>query len=238
MKTALSKKLTLLFLVVALSVSFIPQSFAAPTLTEIEKQQLINLGYPSAYKSYMQTWYNEFCSEVPPEKAGAYEPFSAFCNFVYNLRYASSPSSLHEFAVVARAVFDEVANESGQRVESMYGVWDCLTNRVANYNSTWSSYYEAASLYGLNSLNVNMPSTYWKSMNVTRPIESASFSKEARLALIKCWAISHDKHSLGAYCSPDPHYKFTSLPWNYKYFNKTSGANRILIGVFYHRIDF
>ncbi|MGX8797792.1 hypothetical protein ACR6HW_17300 [Fusibacter sp. JL298sf-3] len=232
------KKITALILMTALLCTlFAGSAFASSyeQLTESQKTALIEAGYPSNYKGSMQKWYEVIQDELDPFSYGSFTHYGVFVNFVGSMQNTSDPNTLSDFEYVARAAFDEVANESGSRITSLEGVWDCLTNRVANYNSVWSDYREAGEKWGLNSINPNY-SEYWKSINVRKPIESASFSLEARQALVKSYAIAFDKFQMGANPVSNPHYKLTSMPDNYTFFDKSKLTNSIKYGVFwFHR---
>lgn len=232
------KKITVLMLSLVMILSaFSSFTFADSydVLTEDQKANLINLGYPSTYKGSMQKWYENIQDEIgDPFAYGSFTHYGVMCNFVSSMKKTTDPSSLSDFEYVARGAFDEAANESGQRVESLEAVWDCLTNRVKGYNHIWSNYRIAGEKWGLNSINPKY-SQYWKGQNVIRPLESASFSNEARITLIKSYMIAFNKFQQGAN-PPSPHYKLTDLPDEYTFFNKEKLEHSIKKGAFwFHR---
>lgn len=208
------------------------------TLTESPKQTLYDLGYPQQSSSYINSWYNEFMEGIGHNSFhfGSFNAFGAFRIFVTNMQNETNPNNVSDFAFVARGVFDEVAMHPGKRIEDTKYIYDSLTNRVQNYSDTWGNYKQAASKWGLNSLNPDYWE-YWQSMNVRRPIESASFSPEARQAVIFSYVIAWDKFQCGANPVSNPHFRLTNLPGEYVYFNKSTTYptnNPILRGSYYY----
>lgn len=203
-------------------------SFASTnSLTEAQKDQLIQLGYPSSYRIYLNDWYNEI-KKYDPFSYGSFSHFGMLCNFVSAMKYETDKENLPDFAAIARATYDEVSDVSASvMVYSLKGIWDSLTNRVLSPNFG-NSYTDAA--LGLNSY------TDWYNPGVINPLEDSSGDSVTREALLKAYTISFKKHRLGA--NPGyPHFKLTNLPNNYCYFyesNRPLQPNEIRRGAFIH----
>ncbi len=176
------------------------------SLTEKQKDILIELGYPSDYRAYLDSWYDEVCNYDSSE-GGSFTKFGMLCNFVSNMKYTTDRNNLSDFAAIARAVYDEVSNVPARKMKySMKGIWDSLTNRVLKYDY---EYIDAAG--GLNSF------TDWKNPGVIDPLRDASGDERTREVLLYSYVISFKKHQLGM-SSSYPHFKLTNLPKNYCFF--------------------
>lgn len=242
------KKLIVLSLTLALLLTSVNTVFVSASdydLTDDQKQILYDAGYPlEEYDGYMDTWYENFsgyCSD--PMELGSFTCFGAFTNFISSMAEETDPGNLEGYELVSRGVYDEVSDHTGKRIEDVKYIYDCLTNRVVNYNKEWKDYKEAGQLNGLDSINPKSDK-YWKGMNVRTPIQSASYSKEARNALILCYIISFKKFQIGAKPPSDPHFKLvtdeSALPDKYVYFNKSKSSSYapLLRGSFYyHPVD-
>lgn len=119
----------------------------------------------------------------------------------------------------------------------MNGIWDSLTNRVESGDPNWSTYFDAASFAGLNSLNPNMGGEYWANQPVTNPlVDACQTGQTAKAMLVKAYTTSFRKFGLGA--NPGgSNFRFTNLPSDYYYFVETESYNpnsQIKIGAFVH----
>lgn len=214
------KKLCTLMLVFTLllcNLSFVQAS--SDTLTDEQKQEVIEYGFPEDYPSSIQKFYDDFVELVDYPSYGSYtSAYDAFLIFVSNMKYESSASNVEDFSIVARGLYSEVSNHYGTMNQEIYAIADCMTNRVESGKSYWSTYLEACQYQGMNCINPNYESEYWQGDPVKNPLEDAArTSEEAREALIIGYMIAWDK--VGVMSTPSD-MKYWGLDSAYLYFDK------------------
>jgi len=210
------------------------------TTTEI--QYIMDAGFPTDYKPSIYKLWEAFESKFGGTvMLGSGNAFTEFLTFIGHVKNISSGSQAANLGALTRAMHLEIANFSTDRINSVNGVSDCLTNRLI---SNMAANYMSAAV-GLNGLNPVRPE-YWHSI-MRQPIPDAMLNGQVGLDGL----VTSYKNAFIMFCNenriypwfygvsgPSAYTRFSSLPTGYNYFNETDGTGRIKIGKFYFRQNF
>lgn len=215
---------------------------SAASLSQSQKEQCYDKGYPRGYRSNLDNFYEAFQDLGGDSLPMGGSTFSEFLNFIDVVEDVSSSES-DPYSALTRAMFLEVSNFGSKRIESIDGVADSLTNRLLVRDGY--DYFSAASR-ALDGLNSSKPVTYWHDIMkqpIARACDNGMMGIESLVhSYIRTYSLMYNEEYLWQYSSDDnpaeeyKHYnRFSNVPEGYIFFNETPGAGRIKCGNFYFR---
>ncbi len=238
---------SLLFLLtLIINISNIPSYAASSYFSDAEIDDIITMGFPSDYKSYIDKYYEAFLDEESIiESYWGYsldtnERKQYFNDFIHCIKKitTSEGEAASIRSQLTRALYFEVcdlcANNRSGSITGMKAVLDLITNRT-NSSSYPNDFLGAAYDSCLDGFNSSKSVTYWHN-HMKNPIADSAWSSNARRTLVSAYMISYImENEIYDKVFTQHYHRFTSLGNDYFFYNESPGSNRVNYGVFYFR---